>query len=195
MGTNGGWDGGLASPDRVQDDLYPTPAVATQHLLKRVSFKGAVWECASGLGHISFELQRAGYEFVSTDLAAKRYGYGEELDFLQADRALAPNICTNPPYKLLRDFIEKCLTIPGIEKVALFLPFPVLPSVGLKRMFDRLGHPNEIIAMVPSFEIWMGEPRGWQTSFFKHAWIVWDRTLPPAMSSTMYLDDWRTYKP
>jgi len=45
--------------------------------------------------------------------------------------------------------------------------------------------------MVPNFTIWMGVERGWQQSFFKHCWLVWDRREPKRSGSLFELRDWR----
>ena len=194
QGYHGAWNDNNARSERVADDLYPTPAEATQCLLRRVKFNGAIWECAAGMGHISWELIQAGYEYISTDLCAAQYQHGETLDFLQADKALAPNIVTNPPYKLLREFIRKALTLPGIDTVAFFIPYPAIAYVGIYKLFEELGHPSLILAMVPNFTIWMGAERGWQQSFFKHCWLVWDRREPKRSGSLFELRDWRVVK-
>lgn len=190
--SNAGWSSHLASENRVADDLYPTPGEATQCLLRNVRFNGAIWECASGLGHISWELKQAGYEFVSTDLRAAEYKHGEVQDFLASTETRAPNIVTNPPYKLLREFLRKALTLSGVLSVAFFIPYPAIAYVGIEKLFQELGAPSLILAMVPNFKIWMGEERGWQQSFFKHCWLYWNREESKRTSSEFRLVDWRT---
>jgi hypothetical protein len=39
-----------ANGEREENDFYPTPTFATEELLKREKFDGAIWECACGDG-------------------------------------------------------------------------------------------------------------------------------------------------
>ena len=88
------------------DDLYETPAVATEALLdflaaERDEVEGAVWEPCCGKGAISRVLEARGINVISSDLVD--YGYGAAgRDFLLEARAPAKvgAIITNPPYKL-----------------------------------------------------------------------------------------------
>ena len=51
--------------DRIDNDFYPTPEVATLKLLNKESFKGSIWECACGDGAISEILVKKGYNVYS----------------------------------------------------------------------------------------------------------------------------------
>ena len=88
------------------DDLYETPAVATEALLDFLvaegdEVDGAVWEPCCGKGAISRVLESRGIDVISSDLVD--YGYGAAgRDFLMEASAPAKvgAIITNPPYKL-----------------------------------------------------------------------------------------------
>lgn len=190
--TLGGWKSEGEHPHRVPDDLYPTPPPATQALLRNVRFDGAIWECASGHGHISRELGGAGYTVVSTDLRAVEYGYGEVQDFLVLTRTLAPNIVTNPPYKLLKDFLRKAFELPGIDTVTFLIPLPTIPQVYVHKFFEEFGMPSLILALTPTLKIYMGEERGVQQSIFTHCWVHWNLREGKRTSSTFKLERWKT---
>ena len=82
---------------RAAFEFYPTPPEATRALLSVEQFDGTIWEPACGNGHISKELEAAGYSVVSTDLIQRDFGKGGQ-DFLKAEKPLAKHIITNPPY-------------------------------------------------------------------------------------------------
>jgi len=88
--------------DRIDNDFYPTPEIATIKLLEKESFKGDIWECACGDGAISKILIEKKYNVYSSDLINR--GYGETgIDFLKTNK-IFDNIITNPPFKLSLEF-------------------------------------------------------------------------------------------
>ena len=109
VGTNN--DGG-----RPHNDFYPTPPEGTLGLLKAESFIGNIWEPACGDGSMSKVIESKGYHVISTDLEPRNYG--EQGDFLLSNSLLAPNIVTNPPFRLAREFADHALIL-GCEKLAL----------------------------------------------------------------------------
>ena len=80
----------------------------------REDFLGPVWEPACGDGAMSEMLQGYGHKVVSTDLVDRGYG-STGIDFLMETELLAPNIVTNPPYKLAQEFIQKAIDL-GAQK-------------------------------------------------------------------------------
>ena len=101
------------SQTRQKDDFYPTPLVAIESLLDNENFDGDIWEPACGNGAISKPASLYN-NVISTDL--NDYGYGDSgIDFLMESKLLAPNIVTNPPYKLAQKFIEKAIDL-GAKK-------------------------------------------------------------------------------
>ena len=104
---------------REKDDFYPTPPEATRALLAVEKFDGPIWEPACGDGAISKELETAGYTVVSSDLVDR--GYGESrVDFLMEYKPRAPNIVTNPPFKMVAPFMRKAVSM-TTGKVAMLL--------------------------------------------------------------------------
>lgn len=104
---------------RQKDDYYGTPAWVTRLLTGRELFAGDVWEPACGHGLIAEELKAAGLGVVATDLVDRGYGT-HGVDFLLEQKLLAPNVVTNPPFKLAREFAQHALDL-GAAKVALLL--------------------------------------------------------------------------
>lgn len=114
--------------EREKDDFYSTPYEGTEALMEVESFDGLIWEPACGMGHISRFLEALGREVVSTDLVDRSYGE-PRVDFLMERTPRAPNIITNPPFKLTIPFIEKALEL-TTGKVAMFLPVSYLAGNG-----------------------------------------------------------------
>lgn len=159
--------------NREKDDFYPTPPEGTEALLRVESFDGPIWEPACGDGAISKVLEANGYSVVSSDLVAR--GYGESgVDFLMEWQGRAPNIVTNPPFKMVAPFMRKaCQLTTG--KVAMLLRLACLE--GAERA--------QIYGDTPLARIWVFSRRltivrngdeslaggGGMTAF---AWFVWD---------------------
>lgn len=104
--------------DREKDDFYPTPAPLTRALLALEPFDGAVWECACGDGAMARILAERNPVYA-TDLVA-RGAFPGGIDFLM-ERQLwmgAPNVVTNPPFKLWQQFANHALDL-GADKVVL----------------------------------------------------------------------------
>lgn len=161
--------------EREPDDFYPTPPVGTTALLNLETFNGPIWECACGDGAITRVLEAAGHQAVSTDLVDRGFGT-PRVDFLLESRLLAPNIITNPPFKLAEAFLHHAFAI-GAEKVALMLRLAWLEGEGRKRrVYDPLP-PARV--HVSSRRLTMlrsgtdgGKGGGGMIAF---AWFVWER--------------------
>jgi len=119
-----------------RDDFHETPDIATQALLRVEEFTGAIWEPACGYGAISRILESAGHEVVSTDLVSRGYGVGR-VDFLMELLPLAPNIITNPPFKLAEKFARHAVRLAS-RKVALLARLGWLEGRGRRRMFEQV---------------------------------------------------------
>jgi hypothetical protein len=157
---------------RQKDDFYPTPDTAIRPLLDIEMFDGKVWECACGNGAISNVLQDYGYETVDTDL--NDWGYGESRrDFLMEREALAPNIVTNPPYKLAQQFIQQAIDL-GVHKHCWLLRLAFLE--GVKR-FNELfvkNQPSRIYVFSKRVTMWRGDEEPTGTGTTCYAWFVWE---------------------
>lgn len=120
-----------------EDDFYASPPQAVEALLSVENFDGPIWEPACGDGAISKVLAAAGHEVVSTDLVDR--GYGESrIDFLMEHEARAPNIVTNPPFKLGNQFAEHACHL-ATGKVCFLMRLVWLEGRARKKMFGKTG--------------------------------------------------------
>jgi hypothetical protein len=126
-------------PNRHENDLYPTPPIATYVLHKYVNLPRNIVEPCAGRGNISVELIRHGYNVQSYDL----YEYDNPLcqittgqDVLSLQKPIgAEALITNPPYHkdLPRLIAEK-----GVEEydlTALFVRLTFLEGKKRKKLF------------------------------------------------------------
>lgn len=157
--------------NREKDDFYPTPPEGIEGLLAVESFDGDIWEPACGDGAISKVLEAHGYRVASSDLVDR--GYGESrTDFLMEFRPRAPNIITNPPFKMVAPFIRQALQL-STGKVAFLLRLACLEGVDRREIYD-----NSPLARVWVFSKRLtmyraGKPTesGGMIAF---AWFVWE---------------------
>lgn len=95
-----------------KDDLYETPDVAVQALLKIESIPLCVWDCCCGPGAITRVLRNTGRAVIATDLVD--YGCPDSLakrDFLMEREAPSGvlAIVMNPPFKLAEEFVAHAI--------------------------------------------------------------------------------------
>lgn len=118
---------------RQKDDFYPTPRRGIEALLDAETFSGPIWEPACGDGAISEVLKARGYIVQSTDLVDRGYGV-PGIDFLMEFSPQAPNIITNPPFKLAVPFVRKSLEL-TTGKVAMLLKIAFLEGIERADLF------------------------------------------------------------
>lgn len=160
-----------ARPDAEKDHFYPTPPAGTHALLKVETFAGGIWEPACGEGHMSNVLADAGHHVISTDLVDR--GFGEpRVDFLMEQRLLAPNIVTNPPFKLGEQFARKAFDL-GADKIALLCRLMWLETEGRRVLFEECG-----LARVHVFAKRLGMAKAGladKGGMVPYAWFVFER--------------------
>jgi hypothetical protein len=161
------------------DDVYFTPPESTEALLRRVKLPRRLWECACGDGTGILDVLRAhGHEVIGSDLV----DYGRPDCFWRRDFLMerkVPDGCegivTNPPYKLVEQFVAHALELSPLVVMLLRLAFyeserrcAILEDCGLKQILcfrKRLP---------------MMHRRGWDgrkaNSGMAFAWFVWDRS-------------------
>ena len=163
----------IPSEDREKDDFYPTPVPATIALLRGETFGPHIWEPACGDGAISLVLRAAGHEVVSTDLFDR--GYGESrIDFLMEHKLLAPEIVTNPPFKLAEQFVRHALDL-GASKVAMMLRLAWLEGSQRKCLFEQTPLARVHVASRRlSMHRGGTDQGGGGGSMIAFAWFVWD---------------------
>jgi hypothetical protein len=171
-------------------DLYETPTVVTEALLKVEPLPHRIWEPAAGRGAIVNVLRAHGHDVVATDLVD--YGVpGQESgrDFLLEQRL--PDgievITTNPPYRLADQFVEHALELcPRF----MLLRLAFLGSIRRTAILD-----GGSLARVHIFKrrCPMMHRDGWTgpkiTSALAFAWFVWDRNRDGP--TTLSRIDWR----
>ena len=157
---------------REKDDFYPTPREGIDALLRAEKFAGPIWEPACGDGAISEVLIAAGYEVISTDLVDRAYGT-PRVDFLMETKPLAPNIVTNPPFKMVAPFIRRSLAL-TTGKVAMLLRLACLEGNERGEIFE-----SSPLARVLVFKRRLQFKRpGWEDTgaggMLPFAWFVWE---------------------
>lgn len=161
--------------ERQKDDFYPTPDRATFALLRAEKFDGPIWEPACGDGAISKLFEAAGHEVISSDLVDR--GYGENrIDFLMEYTSRAPNIVTNPPFKLAVPFVRHSLGL-TTGKVAMLLKIAFLEGQERAALFKesplaRVHVFSQRLAFVPGGTTGARKLDGGGMMAF--AWFVWE---------------------
>jgi hypothetical protein len=163
-----------------KDDLYGTPPVAVEALLRVEQLPHKIWEPACGRGAIVNVLRDAGHEVVATDLVdygipITAPGY-YRVDFLMERHAPEGTqaIITNPPFKLAEEFVAHALELAPIVVMLLRLAF--LESDRRTGILEGRG-----LARIHVFRkrLPMMHRDGWEgrkgNSGMAFAWFVWDR--------------------
>lgn len=162
------------------DDLYETPAVATEALLRAESLPAVIWEPACGPGSIVRSLRASGRCVVATDLVD--YGCADSqagIDFLMERRAPAnvEAIVTNPPFKLAGEFVARGLEL--CPRVVMLLRLAFLESERRTPILDS-GHLARVFVFKNRLPMMHRAGRGTQvaktnSSAMAFAWFSWDR--------------------
>jgi hypothetical protein len=173
-------------------DLYETPAVAVEALVRAERLPHRIWELACGHGNIVNVLRAHGHDVYASDLV----DYGDPThhyrrDFLMEPRAPDGYDCalTNPPYKLAEKFVAHALDLCPVVVMLLRLAF--LESDRRRHILEGRG-----LARVHVFRkrLPMMHRAGWEArranSGMAFAWFVWDRVHigPP----TIHRLSWET---
>ena len=86
---------------------------------------------------------------------------------------LAPNVCTNPPFKVAQEFIQKCIDL-KVDKFAMFLRLSFLESVK-RRSFFQENPPVRIWVMSKRLTLWRGDQKRNGNGITPYAWFVWEK--------------------
>lgn len=165
------------------DDLYETPAVAVEALLRVETLPHIIWEPACGPGSIVSVLRAHGHHVVATDLVD--YGCPDSqagIDFLMERPQIVGAIVTNPPFKLAEQFVAKALDL--CPRVVMLLRLAFLESERRCSILDngqlaRVHVFRKRLPMMHRHE-WAGPKTNSGMAF---AWFVWDRAHhgPPTL--------------
>jgi hypothetical protein len=105
-------------------DLYETPDVAVEALLRVEKIPPQIWEPAAGKGAIVRVLRGHGHAVIASDI----YDYGG-LDFVGdflMQKHMPPNcdcILTNPPFQIAEPFVSRALELAPLVVMLLRLAF------------------------------------------------------------------------
>ncbi len=103
---------------RHTHDNYPTPHSIICALLPQLGDEWddiQPWEPCAGDGRFADLIDRA------FDVETLRHDITTGHDFFEWRRAQAPDIITNPPFKLIREFVDHAFDI-GVQRMALVCP-------------------------------------------------------------------------
>jgi len=166
--------------NKPEGDYYKTPRQGTTRLLAVEKIEGPCWDCACGDGAIARVLEETGLTVYSSDLFDRGYGH-TGVDFLTTKvRPKAKTIITNPPFDIGKEFCNRALWLPGVEKVCFIQRLLVLEakshlpyfSRGLARVWVFMGRVN--ICRAGEVEKWDRDGKG-GGGMVAFAWFVWEK--------------------
>jgi hypothetical protein len=157
-------------------DLYSTPSVAVEALLKVETLPHHVWEPATGRGSIVRALRDGGHAVIASDIIHYDFTLDFESDFLA--QVGAPSgielILTNPPYRDATRFVDHALTL--CPRVIMLCRLAFLESECRSNILDTgtLSAVHVFKRRLPMMhrDGWTG-PRA--SSAMPFAWFVWNR--------------------
>jgi hypothetical protein len=160
-----------------RNDLYETPECATLALMRAEKLPKRIWEPACGPGAIVTVLRAHGHEVLASDLI----DYGDPTHFYGRDFLLefklptgVEAIVTNPPFKLVEQFVAHALEL--CPRVAMLLRLAFFESERRAGILEDCG-----LARVHVFKrrLPMMHRSGWKgrraNSAMAFGWFVWDR--------------------
>jgi hypothetical protein len=156
-------------------DLYETPAVAVEALLRTEQIPHHIWEPAAGRGAIVNVLRDAGHAVIASDVVDYG-GLHFVRDFLTEPQMPigCEAVVTNPPYMLAEEFVGRALALSPLVIMLLRLAFleserrcGILEGRGLARV-----HVFRKRLPMMHRDQWAGRKANSGMAF---AWFVWDR--------------------
>ena len=156
-------------------DLYETPNVAVEALLRVEQLPHCIWEPAAGKGAIVRVLRDHAYAVIASDI----YDYGGLHfvgDFLAQKRMPAGCSCilTNPPFQWVEQFVAHALELSPLVIMLLRLAFleserrcGILENRGLARV-----HLFRKRLPMMHRDLWAGKKANSGMAF---AWMIWAR--------------------
>lgn len=158
--------------------LYETPAVATEALLRAEQLPDRLWEPAAGRGAMVRVLRAAGHRVLSTDLHDFRSADVDQVgvNFLRPQRGVPKvgAVVTNPPFSHAQEFVNMAMLYTPMCCMLLRLSF--LESESRHRWFQEAGLDRVHIF---SNRLPMMHRDGWKgkkaSSNVCHAWFVFRR--------------------
>jgi hypothetical protein len=161
---------------RAVNDLYTTNPIAITLLHDNgyLDSGRVYWECACGDGALSEELKRLGYTVVSTDLFDYDYGDKIGVDFLKCKGHFTGDIITNPPFKLLTEFILNGLSLTN-RKLYIFSRLQTLESINRYEKIFKDNPPSYVLPFVKRVPCYKNGDKTKGSSVTPYAWYIWDK--------------------
>jgi hypothetical protein len=157
-------------------DLYETPPVATEALLRVEQLPHRIWEPAAGRGAIVEVLRARGRAVIASDVIDRGYPLDFVRDFLTVAKAPAGVDCilANPPFQIIAQFAGHALDL--VPHVVLLARLAFLES---ERRTDILEHRGLRAVHVFRNRLPMMHRDGWTgpraSSAIAFAWFCWSR--------------------
>jgi hypothetical protein len=157
-------------------DLYETPDVAVEALLRVEKLPHRVWEPAAGPGRLARVLERNGHSVCQSDVHDYKENPGTLIvqDFFDWRSTAIDTIVTNPPYQWAEKFVRHALKL--CPRVIMLLRLAFLESQRRTDILENAG-----LARVHVFRkrLPMMHRAGWEgrkaNSGMAFAWFVWER--------------------
>lgn len=126
---------GGAGYARDDDDFYLEPDWLVHGLISKVDFVGPVHDPCCGKGTIPMAFLSRGFAASGSDLRDRGFGM-VGVDFMR-DQTPRTNVVSNPPFGILRDFIDHALEV-STGKVAVITRLAFLEGQSRKPWFESL---------------------------------------------------------
>jgi hypothetical protein len=199
------------SENRVKNDFYPTPPIATYILHKYSNLPKVIVEPCAGRGNISIELLRHGYDVRSYDLNDYENSLchivrGQDVMDLQKPYD-AEALVTNPPYHkdLPRLIAEKGVS--EYDFTALFVRLTFLEGKKRKKLFTN-HPPSNIIFLSDRIRFDRPDYTGLLEPINKsnqlggmiaYCWVIWNKKAEHRNTKLRWVtledeyDEWRSH--
>lgn len=166
----GGKRGSGSERPRQHGDWYPTPDEVTEVVMPHLRLEGDVSEPCCGDGSLARVIERHGHKVIGTDLYDRGYGigHGKEFDVLKMKRLLAPNVVTNPPFKIAGPIIRHLLSLEP-ETMALLLKASFWHAKSRLALFEH-NPPAKIVALT-----WRPDFLNLKRPTMEVIWCIWRR--------------------
>lgn len=169
---------------RNDKDRYFSEPWTVEALLRRLDPVGWIWEPACGRGDIAKVLIDHGHDVIASDIDSSEYDLGFTLDFLGEDHPRVsmseftdcPTIITNPPYNLAVEFVEKALSFPKVQVVAMLLRSAWNEAKGRVGLFNKPPFAFEVVLTSrPRWDDWWNGKPPKAAPRHGYSWFVWDK--------------------
>lgn len=161
--------------NRNENDYYATPPYAVEKLLEYELFNSNILEPCVGGGHISNFLENRGYNVTKIDIIDRGVKDTQITDFLKYTQNFDGDIITNPPYEIVTDFVNQCLSV-ATGKVALLLKLQFLETISRYNKIFEIHPPHRMYIFVKRVACGRGGVFNTKGSAVCYCWYVWDES-------------------